>query len=157
MLKKNNTRGGGSDPPKQEAKKEVEEEEEDGNMFLTGKNPFFDVVLTNSNLKPYYNMFPPASITSILPLATVPAVLRYGGKNWDSSYMGNARKNIRAGWKEFVDDNHLKVGDACIFELMENTGTRLRFRVIIMRNKELPPKWQTRSNDKSVIEVIEID
>ncbi|KAL6124654.1 hypothetical protein ACLB2K_077166 [Fragaria x ananassa] len=36
-------------------------------------------------------------------------------------------------WKAFVDDNNLKVGDGCVFELMECSGTKLMFRVQILR------------------------
>lgn len=77
----------------------------------------------------------------LLPHATVPVVLRHGGKNWNLSYIGDAR-NPRFDskcWRTFVAENHLKFGDACVFELMETSRTSLTFKVHILRN-HLPPE-----------------
>lgn len=82
----------------------------------------------------------PKSISSELPCKRVPAVLRHGAKDWKVSYIGNApmpRFDPRE-WEKFVSRNHLKLGDACVFEVMENAGTELRFKVHIFRADDLP-------------------
>ena len=33
----------------------------------------------------------------------------------------NKRHTLGKGWRQFVDDNRLKLGDICLFNLMKNT------------------------------------
>lgn len=65
----------------------------------------------------------------------IPTVLTCRGKNWKMSFNGTSarHKKIVSGWRAFVDDNNLKVGDACVFELMECCSTKLIFRIQILR------------------------
>ena len=50
------------------------------------------------------------------------------------SYNGASGRFKRfIGWRAFIDDNNVKVGDACVFELMECCSTKLVFRVQILR------------------------
>lgn len=81
----------------------------------------------------------PARMVQLLPRATIPVVLRHGGKNWNLSYKGDFKTpKFDPRWKTFVTENHLKVGDACVFELMDKSRTKLRFKVHILRLDNLP-------------------
>jgi hypothetical protein len=37
---------------------------------------------------------------------------------------GPQDKRLRSGWKKFVQDNNLKIGDICLFELLSNQRIR---------------------------------
>ena len=50
------------------------------------------------------------------------------GRDWSTMY--NASK-IYGGWKKFVIDNNLKVGDVCVFDLTKVID--LSFKVLIFR------------------------
>lgn len=77
----------------------------------------------------------------MLPQATGPVVLTYGGKTWTMSYSGDSnRPRFDSGWKAFITDNDLKCGDACVFEKMESSNTNT-FKVHILR-VGLPPELQ---------------
>ncbi|KAL6622537.1 hypothetical protein ACP70R_032416 [Stipagrostis hirtigluma subsp. patula] len=55
---------------------------------------------------------------------------------WDAEIevMKNRHKLVR-GWRQFVDDNNLKLNDICLFELMEK-GEKHRMTVHIIRDRE---------------------
>ncbi|XP_022640640.1 B3 domain-containing protein REM9 [Vigna radiata var. radiata] len=42
--------------------------------------------------------------------------------------------NLTTGWKNFVEDNNLRLGDVCVFEKIKKSG--ISFRVIIFRDRE---------------------
>ncbi|KAK9273220.1 hypothetical protein L1049_018027 [Liquidambar formosana] len=107
---------------------------------LSGK-PYFHIILTRSHVKPLYQMVIPAKIHSVLPSATIPVVLTYRDKNWEAVYHGEHRshKRFNHSWKTFVNDNNLKTGDACVFELMECNSRNLKFRVQVLRG-DIPSK-----------------
>ncbi|KAL2943724.1 hypothetical protein RDABS01_032071 [Bienertia sinuspersici] len=42
-------------------------------------------------------------------------------------------KKLDNRWKAFAEDNKLKVGDVCVFELMESSDTNLKFKVRVLR------------------------
>ncbi|XAR54273.1 hypothetical protein NMG60_11029331 [Bertholletia excelsa] len=105
-----------------------------GEIFPLSGKPFFNVVLQRSNLGPYYQLVLPAKIHPVLPFATVPAVLTYRGRNWETLYHGDfPLKRFHTSWKTFAMDNHLRVGDACVFEVMECSRININFRVQILR------------------------
>ncbi|KAJ1386741.1 DNA-binding barrel domain superfamily [Sesbania bispinosa] len=110
---------------------------------LSGK-PYYHVVLSKSHVSPPYVMGPSAKLYSKLPSQVVPTVLKYGGKSWKMTYNGQSTDRKRftcKGWGKFVEDNCLKVGDACIFELMEkSTEEKVIFQVQILRG-DLPFKF----------------
>ncbi|KZV21793.1 hypothetical protein F511_02951 [Dorcoceras hygrometricum] len=108
--------------------------------YLQG-GPFFDVVLTEAQLQRSSALMLPGHIAELLPRATVPVTLTYNGKEWNSSYRGESSRHPRfdSRWKVFARDNDLKCGDACVFELLENSKENLRFKVIILRC-DLPPE-----------------
>ncbi|PRQ56911.1 putative transcription factor B3-Domain family [Rosa chinensis] len=99
---------------------------------LSGK-PFFDIILTKSHVKPIYEIEIPAKLDPILPAgASVPMVLSFADKSWDMTY--NEIKLVdRHLWRAFVDDNSLKAGDGCIFELTRCDSTKVVFKVQILR------------------------
>ncbi|KAK6120760.1 hypothetical protein DH2020_045501 [Rehmannia glutinosa] len=105
---------------------EAAQAEEDEIYHLSEKSPFFDSL--------------PANVFSVLPRAIIPVVLRHGGKNWTVSYHGDSRRpRFGSKWKEFVIDNHLKSGDACVFELIEPVRIYPVLKVHILRG-DLPPE-----------------
>ncbi|XP_038723265.1 B3 domain-containing protein LOC_Os12g40080-like [Tripterygium wilfordii] len=55
---------------------------------------------------------------------------------WTAEYRQSANKSysktkLYHGWREFVRDNSLKVGDVCVFELIEIS--KIKFKVVIFR------------------------
>ena len=104
----------------------------------------------------------PARLHRHLPAARVPAVLLCRGRSWAASYCGDLKcKKIDAGWRDFAVDNALRVGDACVFELITpaagGTGSegdgKVVFRVQVLRG-DLPEEITSRgttSQDPIVI------
>ncbi|VVA40642.1 PREDICTED: B3, partial [Prunus dulcis] len=99
---------------------------------LSGK-PFFDVVLTKTNIKCLYQLVVPGKFSATLPSCSIPTVLIFRGKNWEMIYHGSSSHKRLDNWRAFAVDNNLKVGDACVFEQLECSSTRLVFRVQILR------------------------
>ncbi|MED6183138.1 hypothetical protein PIB30_035270 [Stylosanthes scabra] len=97
--------------------------------------PFYHVILSKSHLNPRYQMA--LSNTLPLPAAELPAILNYGSKSWHMRYCGLGKSSNRffnnKGWKKFAVENGLKDGDACVFELKENSEEKLVFQVQILR------------------------
>lgn len=80
----------------------------------------------------------PRSFHQFLPQASVPVVFSCRNKTWKMRYSGQlALKRINTGWRQFAVDNNLKVGDGCVYELMDSEN--LRFRVQILRGEVPPP------------------
>ncbi|KAI8545643.1 hypothetical protein RHMOL_Rhmol07G0055700 [Rhododendron molle] len=91
----------------------------------------------------------PVKIVRALPSSSVPVILSYCGKNWDMVYLGgHSLKRIDSGWKTFAHDNDIKVGDACVFELMESSSDVFKFRVQILRG-DFPPELEERVNGET--------
>ncbi|KAK7362472.1 hypothetical protein VNO77_04586 [Canavalia gladiata] len=101
---------------------------------LSGK-PYWHMVLSKSTLSPRYQMGPSANLQLKLPSVAVPTVLTNRGKSWDMVYNGQRkhRRFTSQGWKMFADDNCLKIGDACIFELIESSDEKVILEVQILR------------------------
>lgn len=62
-----------------------------------------------------------------LPQSNTKIILRNSeDKSWETNYI-NKEKNHKfsRGWKDFVRDNKLKVGDICIFELVAKNEMRV--------------------------------
>ncbi|KAJ7950649.1 B3 domain-containing protein [Quillaja saponaria] len=93
----------------------------------------------------------PVKIQQILPCTKIPTVLSYRGKKWKMLYNGKNVKHKRfdGSWRTFVNDNKLKVGDACVFELMEKSEKGLNFRVQILRG-DIPSKFLNMVNGESI-------
>ncbi|KAG8363534.1 hypothetical protein BUALT_Bualt19G0032400 [Buddleja alternifolia] len=115
-------------------------EVEENHIYHLSDKPFFDIVLVRSHVMPPYILCLPVNVIDMLPRATIPVVLRHKGKNWNMSYAGDSsRPRFGPKWRTFVTENNLKVGDACVFELMEPTNTNLKLRVLILRG-DTPPE-----------------
>ncbi|KAK7362470.1 hypothetical protein VNO77_04584 [Canavalia gladiata] len=101
---------------------------------LSGK-PYCHMILSKSSLSPRYELRMSISLRLKLPSIAVPTVLTRGGKSWDMVYNGqsNCLNFTTTDWKKFAEDNSLKVGDACIFELMECSKTKVIIEVQILR------------------------
>ncbi|GJN29899.1 hypothetical protein PR202_gb18162 [Eleusine coracana subsp. coracana] len=110
---------------------------------VSGNNPFFTTVLSRSQVQKQFQLSIPARFQRHLPEARVPAVLLCGGKSWETSYCGDLKvRKLDAAWRDFAVDNRLRVGDACVFELMGGAGTeaeagKVVFRVQVLRG-DLP-------------------
>ncbi|KAG5538926.1 hypothetical protein RHGRI_019468 [Rhododendron griersonianum] len=113
---------------------------------LSGK-PYFSVVLSHTQVNGLLSL--PVKIVRALPSSSVLVILSYCGKNWDMVYLGgHSLKRLDSGWKTFAHDNDLKVGDACVFELMESSSDVFRFRVQILRG-DFPPELEERVNGET--------
>ncbi|XP_057800439.1 B3 domain-containing protein Os04g0386900-like isoform X2 [Salvia miltiorrhiza] len=132
--------------------------EVDGLRCLSGDKPFFDVILSKSHIDPPHCLRVPTHILPSLPSVAVPLVLRHGDKEWRTLYNGGCRRpRIEyAGWKSFVVDNNLKVGDACVFEVLESSTEILRLRVLILRNTMYLPPQLLPSDGRTPETAIEI-
>ncbi|KAL6565767.1 hypothetical protein OROHE_004822 [Orobanche hederae] len=126
---------------------------EDGLYYLSEKAPFFDVILAKSHVNPGTSLILPVTVHKMLPCAVVPVVLRYGGKNWTVSYTGDSsRPRFGSKWKNFVIDNRLKCGDACVFELTDPSRTKPVFKVHILR-ADLPPELMELVDIREMLQV----
>lgn len=62
------------------------------------------------------------------------------GRTWSTScrlgrrYGKRVAELLYSGWKIFVQDNQLKLGDVCVFVLIKSPGILLK--VVIFRNSE---------------------
>ncbi|PKU61447.1 B3 domain-containing protein [Dendrobium catenatum] len=89
----------------------------------------------------------PKKIHQFLPPSLAWIALCYGGKEWFVKWYPSI-KVIRDGWKQFVSDNNLMIGDGCVFELMDNK--ELKFKVQILSG-ELPATKVGSSINSSII------
>ncbi|PON72915.1 B3 DNA binding domain containing protein [Trema orientale] len=122
---------------------------------LSGK-PFFTVILAKSHVHPINRLVLPAKILPLLPSLVVPVVLTNRGKKWDMFYDGTNDNNKRfdSSWRTFANENNLKIGDACVFELEESSTRILVFRVQILRGdipSELLPRIIGESSASPIV------
>ncbi|KAL7126035.1 hypothetical protein ABFS83_14G158100 [Erythranthe nasuta] len=131
------------------------EADEEEICYLSGK-PYFDIIIGKTHLDRPRGLYTPISMTQRLPRATIPAVLRHGGKTWNMSYCGDAaRPRFDYKWKAFVADNNLKIGDGCVFELMEPDSKNAVFKVMIVRG-DIPPELQALIDSRGKSEAVPI-
>ncbi|KAJ1258163.1 hypothetical protein BS78_10G053500 [Paspalum vaginatum] len=112
---------------------------------LSGDNPFFTVVMSRTQVQYPFQLAIPVRFHRHLPEARAAAVLRYCGRSWTVSYGGDCKfKSFNVAWRDFALGNGLRVGDACVFELIvPSAGTEqsecggsskeLVFRVQVLR------------------------
>ncbi|GMP42158.1 hypothetical protein CsSME_00011985 [Camellia sinensis var. sinensis] len=124
---------------------------------LSGK-PYFHVFLAKSQLKPLYQLHLPVKAQPVLPSSRIPVVLTYRGKNWEIILHGDSsRKRFDPpSWRTFASDNDLKVGDACLFELVEFSSSNHKFRVQILRG-DFPSVLLERVNGETPNTPIVVD
>ncbi|XP_057497147.1 B3 domain-containing protein Os06g0112300-like isoform X3 [Actinidia eriantha] len=124
--------------------------EDDEFWPLSGK-PYFHVFVVKSHLKPLYQLVFPKKMYSLLPCSRVPVVLTYCGKKWEMVYYGDSNpKRFDRNWKKFAIDTDLKLGDACVFEIVEFSSSNLKFRVQILRG-EFPSQLMERVKDGAFV------
>ena len=104
----------------------------------------------------------PSCLHRHLPGSRAPAVLLFGNQSWAVTYCGDLKcKKLGPGWKDFAIANRLRIGDACVFELIKpaagGTGSEgdeeVVFRVQVLRGN-LPEEITSRgatSQDPIVI------
>lgn len=112
---------------------------------LSGDNPFFTSVMRKSQVQNPFQLvhiffsflFPqsgtharrstpyclfqviPVRFHRHLPEARAPAVLLCRDRSWTVSYAGVGKwKRLQGAWRDFARDNGLRLGDACVFELL---------------------------------------
>ncbi|KAM0844925.1 hypothetical protein ACQ4PT_056743 [Festuca glaucescens] len=95
----------------------------------------FVAVMGKSNLdSKCFLTFPSNYAEKYLPEATQ-LYLQLLGKEWEVSVTDNSacnEKKLGSGWQQFVKDNNLKMGDICLFELLNN-ASRCTMEVYIIR------------------------
>ncbi|GAB2216188.1 hypothetical protein Droror1_Dr00023958 [Drosera rotundifolia] len=123
---------------------------------LTGK-PFARLIISKSHAKYYMSL--PMKLAKLLPSAMVPVELIRARMSWKMTYEGEDFKNSKrlvAGWKTFVIDNRIEVGDACVLELLESSSELIKFKVQILRCK-FPDKLLERISGDTMNSPIIID
>ncbi|CAI9095021.1 OLC1v1030873C1 [Oldenlandia corymbosa var. corymbosa] len=138
--------------PKANKTESAEMEDDIGYVTLTGSNPYFDIILRKVHLGPAFQVYIPTRITDDLASLKAPVVLLSHGNRWNTTSSGGNGK--RFGWRKFVIDNDLKVGDCCFFELLEASNTEIEFKVIILRGL---PSHRGENNGDSHEESIVIE
>lgn len=94
----------------------------------------------------------------LVPSAVTPAVVVYQDKRWEMNFLGGSRahKRLDTGWRTFVIDNNLKVGDACVLELMEWNTRNIEFRVQILRG-DIPSVLLDRVSGETLDTAIRVE
>ncbi|KAM3259781.1 hypothetical protein ACQJBY_051204 [Aegilops geniculata] len=67
--------------------------------------------------------------------------LEGGERKWRTtlSVRGDTTKTIASGWKEFAMDNHLEVGDVCLFQMQKGIPRSYTMTVYLIRKSETEP------------------
>ncbi|GJN33630.1 hypothetical protein PR202_gb22250 [Eleusine coracana subsp. coracana] len=101
----------------------------------------------------------PKSLAPFLPPSTVPATLTWRGRSWDMRFTGGRQiQRLEAGWRGFALDNGLRLGDGCVFELLDGAagGGTVKFIVQVLR-ADIPPAIRERAGGYTSSSPIEID
>ncbi|XP_047331328.1 B3 domain-containing protein Os04g0386900-like [Impatiens glandulifera] len=97
--------------------------------------PYFQVSITQRNLEPFYSLDVPEKMGPYLPNDNVYVILECLGNKWKIYYNGRNQATTRfIGLKIFAIYNNLKLGDVCLFELMDTSNeSSIMFRVQILK------------------------
>ncbi|WOG84889.1 hypothetical protein DCAR_0104074 [Daucus carota subsp. sativus] len=95
------------------------------------EKPYFIVSMTPSHIKGSSGMHITKTFEEVYKkwMKNVEVILEVGGKTWPVfSYfnLSNDRCAFRHGWADFARDNSLKVGDVCVFELINPSKKLLK-------------------------------
>ncbi|KAI0520291.1 hypothetical protein KFK09_007763 [Dendrobium nobile] len=102
-------------------------------------SPYFISIMAKSHVQLPYQLVVPTHFHKVLPLATVQGILQCRGNTWQIRYCGDSPlRRFSCGWRKFVEDNELQVGDGCVFELVDDK--ELTFRVQIL-DGQIPSKF----------------
>ncbi|XP_039141134.1 B3 domain-containing protein Os04g0386900-like [Dioscorea cayenensis subsp. rotundata] len=97
---------------------------------LTG-NPFFTCIISKSHVQSPCQVSIPRSFYRYLPTECIPVTLTYQNKSWKMTYWGDRPlRRIDGGWRKFTADNKLKVGDGCVFELIDTKNLQLKVQIL---------------------------
>ena len=87
----------------------------------------------------------PRSLAPFLPATTVPAKVTWHGRSWEMRFTGGRQiQRLEAGWRGFALDNGLKLGDGCVFELLDGKAEGVVFRVQVLR-ADIPAEIRERA------------
>ncbi|GKU99045.1 hypothetical protein SLEP1_g11957 [Rubroshorea leprosula] len=100
------------------------------------KNPFFVVVMQPSYIIGKCRLFIPTDFwRNYFPKHNGESIRCIcDGKTWSVVYSGGVSPKLGGGWKKFVKENDLKVGDVCVFELISKT--KITFNVAIFHRAQ---------------------
>ncbi|KAJ1436299.1 DNA-binding barrel domain superfamily [Sesbania bispinosa] len=73
------------------------------------------------------------------------ATLRVSERTWDAKLhlnRCNGQITLSSGWKNFVEDNNLKLGDVCVFEQIKSEGVSFKVVIFHAREESSPPGFQ---------------
>ncbi|GLU13644.1 hypothetical protein SLE2022_302680 [Rubroshorea leprosula] len=117
--------GGIQVPKRMEKKKAIEMA-----TAYKSKNPFVLVAIQPSCITPGYRIKLPGRFLKKHLMKNVCDIILHtlDGKTWSARLSNDS---ICKGWRAFVLDNNLEVGDVCVFELIR--GTEYSFKVVIYR------------------------
>ncbi|KAM7529088.1 hypothetical protein LguiB_032498 [Lonicera macranthoides] len=106
---------------------------EDSSSKFISKHPFFQIVLGPTYVSNGFVNIPSYFRKSYMIKRWTTARLRHSNKGWLVTLKGYGSRGFRfsAGWKKFVKENGLQVGDACSFELIKKD--KYVFKVSIAR------------------------
>ncbi|KAK9743460.1 hypothetical protein RND81_03G240800 [Saponaria officinalis] len=112
--------------------------DDDDTEPLSGK-PLFHVTLCKSHVSATHLPVPKKFFGLLPEKANVPVILTRGSRSWEMKYYGThiTQRRLSQGWKAFIDDNILNVGDVCLFELMSCEVSLIKFKVQVLRG-DLP-------------------
>ncbi|CAH9102213.1 unnamed protein product [Cuscuta epithymum] len=98
------------------------------------KNPFYISVMHRSYVSyPYTLSIPLSFVKDLFTSRYNDLLLISSGRSWSAKCTVGTSPNVKmSGWKDFVLDNKLKMGDVCILEVLKG-GSPLIFNVIIFR------------------------
>ncbi|KAE8718496.1 hypothetical protein F3Y22_tig00110013pilonHSYRG00383 [Hibiscus syriacus] len=106
------------------------------NTFKSTENPVFMVVLQPSSVSNGYQVAIPLDFARefLTKHKCNLTLCNSAGKTWPVGYYMNAgnrklRAQLYGGWKAFVQDNHLCVGDICVFEVIKLHEILLRVNI----------------------------
>ncbi|KAL9234723.1 hypothetical protein vseg_009560 [Gypsophila vaccaria] len=101
---------------------------------LSGK-PFFHVIMSKSHVSMTHLPLPKKFVELLPEKASIPAILTRGSRSWEMKYCGNhiTQRRLSKGWRTFVEDNTLNLGDVCIFELMSCEASLIKLKVQVLR------------------------
>ncbi|KAM7529080.1 hypothetical protein LguiB_032490 [Lonicera macranthoides] len=105
---------------------------------LGTKKPLFESVMKSTYVHGTYMYIPSKFVESYMSTYRQTARLTHSNKSWLVKLL--RRRNIlifACGWRQFVEDNTLSVGDACRFELIHRND--YTFDVVILRGNGTPP------------------
>ncbi|GER49823.1 B3 domain-containing protein [Striga asiatica] len=107
----------------------------------TKKNPFFISLMHTSHVGDNHGLNVPFPFgrRNLPHLSVSSIVLVTNGKEWLVKCRKGKRRAalLTAGWRKFVQDNGIKLGDACVFEVadrIDSKGNDLVWDVFIFRN-----------------------